>query len=685
MKRYCFRGAQDKIDEDIVINAAAESMLGMSEFERSWKKRKVKDTTDLSVEDGKTGTSVEDDNISPDIEISPDVGDSNPGFSGDPVPSIRNGAGDDAGNTSSLSSEAGGSSEGDDNDSYKERVATGIETVERLFDHCDGKNFKNGWTFDFIKSTFATEPNLRFFEHVMCAILGLKLKQSLKLSDFVQFLLLQNCSSPVEHISSGQIDILGRRVDVTSSERRSSSHKEIVRLQLVDDNISASVFQISSPSTCEFYFYNSIKELVRSGDISGVPLMVSGKEESGHAQFVIPDYGYSLRDYISTYSCDKSLLTLSLLATCCCLPANHMDSHDGNVCIYLHNTPFRYNWTLQTTTFVIELSWINNGILTFIDWEHYKEAGTKASSSTASWVYKRDGWKMEIQSNSLGLTRLSLSGEDGLWQLLHTVLQTIPKEKGLSVKYVQNTLYERNPVATLLQVFPEYPPADVSKPLLGIPEQFLNRWNQRMSDHGGKFKAKTSLSARDLRCLKELYFQIINQGTQVPHTLRSVCPIPSDTGLVCLKCDNTLIANADIAPGAIVTYLPTARKIRPLTPEINPYFEISVHSATVIRKIAPFVGFGGFTKWGPVEEANCTISIESPESKLHLFALRAVRTIIKGEEIVCKNTFLRNGHTTAAINDSIDGLIKEVRKKIQCSSVTTRRGPPGQTVSTQQN
>ena len=737
MGKYKLRSDGDPGPVPVKLNHDAEVALGMSNFERELKRRKVRDTTAPGAEDGNTCPGVEDDNISPSVEngntctsvedgntctsvedgntctsvedgdtctsvedgntchgveddsigpnagavdIGPNVEDVDPGFSGDPVSSLENGA-------SSLSSEAGGSLEVDDDDNYDERAARGgfFETMDRLFDQCDGMNFKNGWTFDFIKSAFSTVPNVHFFEQVLCAILGIKLAQSLTLKNFVKFLLLQSSSSPVEHICSGQIDILGRRVDVASSERRSSPHKEIVRLQLVDNNISVSVFQISSPTTSEYYFYNSIKELVRSGDISGVPLMVSGKEEAGRAQFVLPDYGYSIKEYQQTYGYDKSLLTLSMLATCCCLPATHMDPHGGNVCLYQHNIPFRYKWTLQTTTFVIELSWINNGLLTFIDWEHYNGAGTKTSSSTTSWVYKRDGWKLEIPPNSLGLPPISLFGEDGIWQILHYVLSEFPKER-VNVKHVQNTPYEKNPVASLLEVFPEYPPADDSKPLVGIPDHFLNRWNQRMSDHGGTFKARTSLSARDLGCIKQLYMQILTQGSQVPHTLRSVCPIPSDTGLVCLKCDkNTLIANADIAADSIVTYLPTAKKIRLLSPEINPCIEVGVFSATVIRKIAPFVGFGGFTKWGSVEESNCTISVESPESKLRLFALRAVRSIIKGEEIVCMNTFLRHSVNSAAINHSFDELMEEVKSEVQRSRVNTRQRPAGQTVSTQQN
>jgi len=195
------------------------------------------------------------------------------------------------------------------------------------------------------------------------------------------------------------------------------------------------------------------------------------------------------------------------------------------------------------STFVVEICWVLSGIITFIDWEHYVDAGKKCSCSSASWRYRSDHWKMNFTSDLLGVN-VDFSGEGGMWQLLHFVFQTVPHDK-ITVNFCKTSAFAKNPVASVIEVFPAFEAntADV----LHFDPVMVNRLNQRMSHHGKMFRMQDKLTERDITAIKKVYNDILLCGTYLPYGVRSMCPIPSDTGLVALKMDGTLIATQSIA------------------------------------------------------------------------------------------------------------------------------------------
>ena len=543
------------------------------------------------------------------------------------------------------------------------------ETIN-IFDECDGFNFKNGYTLRDLKAMFQAVPKVHFFEEVMCSVLGLRLRETMNLEQFVKYVLVFMACKPTQCFSSSELPVLERKIRTTSSECRTTVNKQITVHHMVDGFMSYSMYEIETRREAEFKFLQSLKELVRGGDVSGIPLLLNGEEESGQIKFYIPDYGYNLLEYLRTYTYDNSMLVISLLAVSSCLPATNTDQHERNICLCLPQIPFRYKWTLQMSTFVAEICWNFSGIITFIDWEHYVDAGKKCSCSSASWLYRSDHWKMKFHSERLGVDA-DFDGEEGMWQLLNLVFRNVSTDK-LTVKFCKTSVFAKNPIASVLEVYPDFEGCCGTTDGLNLDPKVLNRLNERMSRHGGAFRMKDKLTRRDLNCISSVYHDIAIHGTKLSYNVRSMCPIPSDTGLVALKMDGTLIATQDIAEHSIVTFLPTSKRIQFLSRELNPSFEVGVYTATVIKKISPFVGFGGFTKWDNEEKANCLISVETfPPSKFRLFALRAKRLILKGDEIVCSNSFIKPPQAYA-ISESLPELMNEIQANIQAMSLNTR-------------
>jgi len=170
-------------------------------------------------------------------------------------------------------------------------------------------------------------------------------------------------------------------------------------MDINDDFIPCSVYEIITKSQSEHKLLFSVKDFVRSGDVIGIPLLLHEEKKDGLEHMIIPGYEYNLEQYITTFPYDKIPLIFSIFSVISSLPATNTDAHSRNVCVYMPQIPFCYKWTLQTPTFTVEIAWKNYGMITIIDWEHYVDAGKKSSSSSSTWSYKRDIWGFNFECN----------------------------------------------------------------------------------------------------------------------------------------------------------------------------------------------------------------------------------------------------------------------------------------------
>ena len=485
-----------------------------------------------------------------------------------------------------------------------------------------------------LKALHPGECDSAFFEFVVAEWLQIPFTRAMKVPEFAQYVAAMMQIRPQRNIASWPelpFTLLGRKVRgiVTESINIPRTGKEIVKYDILDNNVPFSVLRIiNRKNNIEAEFYSSVQSAVLSGDFTGVPLLLNTTSVDGSTAFFIPDYGNTLAQHISDFKLTKTpFLYLSVVSTTSSLPATHADGHQANICVYRPDIAFCYVWMIRLSTCIIEISWKNMGAITFIDWEKFLFSGKTCPSSSGSLLYKRQPWKYVSRSiPALGIEQASYSGENGMWILLGKVFSRIKenvKDKTVQVAFCPlNPMLDKTPVLnSVLQVFPSQSSESV------IPSVVKSKWSQKFSTHGLKLKNRQKLSKLDNRCIAELVSEFQQYCTN-----SDVFRIPSDTGLVSLKNDGTLIATKNIPANAVVTHVTTS-KIEPLDQRTNPVVSINMFTRTILKVLLPCGGFGSFAKMKPAHLSNCYLSLSSNKS----FVLVASVAIPAGTEIVCSN------------------------------------------------
>jgi len=208
------------------------------------------------------------------------------------------------------------------------------------------------------------------------------------------------------------------------------------------------------------------------------------------------------------------------------------------------------------------------------------------------------------------------------------VLSQVPNKTPLQVGYASIDDRKRKSRCTVSSILEVYPATDAAfsetkeKPLKGT-------WNKDMSQREKVMSETKKVTAEDERNMKRLFYEFI----QFENFMKSLLfQVLSDTGLVALSKDcKKLIATDDIEMGVQITHLPYTRKPVLLDDEHLPVYVEGIRG-TIIKKFAPFVGFGGFATWSFDEKTtNCCIRKKSANS----LVLVSTREIGEGEQIVC--------------------------------------------------
>ena len=513
---------------------------------------------------------------------------------------------------------------------------------------------RNATSFLRCRRDFCNELNSHFFERIMCMLLGIQLETPLPLPQFVLHVLFHVRNKPVVSGHQTCPVVIHDRVltaiflcDVNGKRR---SKKKLQKFKVVNESPSFNVYYVtaSGSDSSEFLLLNSLKEMVRAGDIIGVPLLLSGDTNQDRTQFIIPDYGLNLNDYLKTMgTIEQRQISLSVLATCGSIPVTNRDIHDRNICVSLSDILFKYKLMVQLSTCLIQLSWVHHGLITVIDWELFEAVGKKRPSSSTFWSNRLDPWMFKMKAIPiLHIEELDLIGEAGLWSLVQ-ILLTRGKNVPIKIKFASVPVEAGYKVGTVLEVYPK----KNSLSAFELDPKLKNRWGNRLSSLGFHLKAQDKLRPRDFNSILNLLHAF---QSSCPDTAVTFFPIPSDTGLVALKINGELIATQNIPIGTIVTFIPVSMKIVFFNKTTNPTLLLGSNMVTVVRKASPLVGFGSFATWDRQENANCIVAMQRVANN-DLFALKSVRPICKGHKIVCDSSFITN-RVVPTPSDSVEAL-----------------------------
>ena len=202
-------------------------------------------------------------------------------------------------------------------------------------------------------------------------------------------------------------------------------------------------------------------------------------------------------------------------------------------------------------------------------------------------------------------------------------------------------------------------------------KQFVYLKN-RFSNLGKQFFEKRGpLSMRNIDTIHELYQSCLS--LQMTSDLSPVYGIPSDTGLVGIrKVDNALVALQPIPSNTLITHMTfTTNEVIPSP--FNRSFRLYSLTATIVRKMMPFCGFGGFVKWTRIpKDLNSILRVKTVKGIIRVYLLSTV-SILPFDEIVCDATPLIDSDIISSTTESIDELYQIISSRLTLIQEEGRR------------
>ena len=115
-----------------------------------------------------------------------------------------------------------------------------------------------------------------------------------------------------------------------------------------------------------------------------------------------------------------------------------------------------------------------------------------------------------------------------------------------------------------------------------LNEQIKKSWSERMSHYGKQFILKQEVSKREILFINNM---LLKMKERVPPSSNPFYAIPSDTGLVTLRTDGTLIAIKKNSVNQLVIYITVTKRIRFFDSKENPLIGIGTSYLTITLKI----------------------------------------------------------------------------------------------------
>jgi len=154
-----------------------------------------------------------------------------------------------------------------------------------------------------------------------------------------------------------------------------------------------------------------------------------------------------------------------------------------------------------------------------------------------------------------------------------------------------------------------------------------------MTNTGKILKSQRSLTLDNVKLFESMRDDFVH-GRNL-----SYYEIPSDTGLVALNKDRKLIATKNIGKGEVITYVPITKH----ETFSNQRIWVGSVQGSIIKKLSPFCGFGGFAEFDPTN-FNCSMTMAG--EKRNFVSLVASKDILPNEIITCSQATLVDRHIT---------------------------------------
>ena len=284
-------------------------------------------------------------------------------------------------------------------------------------------------------------------------------------------------------------------------------------------------------------------------------------------------------------------MTLTLLSLLFTVPAIHRDVHPRNLCIYHPEISFNFIWTFKLEDNLIELSWINNGFITFIDWDNYstldQPVGNIQIPECLSGTFINTAIKGHFKADHEGLKLLYRS------LMSHLKSQIDHKLQVRIVRTCESPYFTTEKhFGGFLQVYPSKLYTDkitqicsnCKKIISTLMDSFISK-NFKIPDFDEEEDATTTSSDDEMN---KIILKILDY---IRH--QQFLRIPSDTGLVLLTNNNnlSLVAVSDIPPGVKITSIPYTRYSNIIPNDTDDIIRFGDSLVVPIKKNNPFCWF----------------------------------------------------------------------------------------------
>ena len=441
-----------------------------------------------------------------------------------------------------------------------------------------------------------------------------------------------------------EIAVFGRKLRLFQVSEELWRNKVMTKYLVIEPHIAYYVIDINNESPEELFFLRSMADKLQSSSENGCPILLCDegtRVDLASFNYYISDCGFPLDSCMNRIGSD--LVCLAIVSLIASLPVSNRDVDLNNFGVLLPNTQFRYIWTLRIGKKLFELSWISHGIVTFMDWgscEHINVTGDGKHSLSA--IFIPDTPLTKAVSGAF-------FGQSGLYCLLFKILSFVEQSRVQIAACLDNPSGNSKSNSSTLEMEPVICFDDTVK----LPADFSQKMTASMAHFGNLLYTNTKTS--------EDYHEVFTSLSRQMVTLsnKDFFDIPSDSGLVVLRKDLTLVAAVDIAARTLVTRIPCINQADVIGAE---RFSIVLDGVEVVpmKKPIPFAGFGSFATAGSVVDVNCEIKKIGSE-----ICLYSTRKISYGDEIVFSSVHSRaiNRVVTRSYK-TICGIIEKELNKI---------------------